>query len=128
MGDIDISGAESLLKLLELQLHLLPTLDFRSRGTAALEPISNVVRNVHHRKERQMLKDHIQRALVGRNPQHGAALDTDITAIGLDESSHHTQQRGLATAGRSKNRKTEPAGMLKKIASTAGCPANALHN
>src|SRR6218665_65165 len=76
-----------------------------AHAALALETVGNIGRDRHHRKQRQMLKHHIHRALVGRRVQDRSALDQDIARTGLAKTGHHAQQRGLAAPRRAENGK-----------------------
>ena len=66
--------------------------------------VHDVLADIHHRKQRQMLEDHLHVAPVGRQRQHALALDLDVARRGRLESGDHPHQRGLATAGGAENR------------------------
>src|SRR3984957_7982002 len=75
---------------------------FDSLGTAypaSSQAECDVLADRHHRKKRQLLKNHVYRAAVRCHIAHAPAADGDIAAVGRDEPGDHAQQSGLATSG-----------------------------
>ena len=56
------------------------------------------------RKERIVLKDHIDRAPIGRNADDGAATDQNVPLTRLFEPGDDSERGRLATAGRAEQR------------------------
>ena len=73
------------------------------------QAVADVVGNVHHRKEREVLEHHVDRALVGRDVGHRAALDADVARGRVEEARDHPHDRGLAAARGAEDRKERPA-------------------
>ena len=76
---------------------------FRIAHARAPEAIGDVLVDVHHREQRQMLEHHLDVAPVGRHAEYRLALDLDIAGGRVLETRDHAHQGCLATARRTEN-------------------------
>ena len=80
----------------------------------ARQAIANVVAHRHHGKQRQVLKHHIDRALIGQHAVHGLAADQDVALVRALKARNHAQQGRLAAARWPKNAKKTAARHAKR--------------
>ena len=69
------------------------------------ETISDVIGDAHMRKHRIGLKDHVDRAAIGRDGGHVLTINEQVAATWLLEASEHAQKCRLATAARTEQGK-----------------------
>jgi len=70
----------------------------RAGDTAARQAVTDVLADRHHREQRQMLKHHVDRPLVGWHAVHGLAANADVARIRAQKARNHAQQRGFSAA------------------------------
>ena len=81
-----------------------PLAPFRGGNPPYAEPISNVVRDVHVRKERVVLEHGIDVALEGRNVGDVDTVEQHLPAVRVIEARDQPQTGRLAGAGRAQKR------------------------
>src|SRR5689334_24967686 len=94
----------------QLQRSLHAALAFSALHPLRAQSIGNIVRDIQVRKDRIGLKYHIDGSLVWGAIGNINAFEMDAAGIGRSEAADHAQQRRLAAAGRSQQRKEFTAG------------------
>src|SRR5207302_7160763 len=87
------------VELDERQRLLDPALDLRLGHLADAQPEGHVLEHFVVRKQRVVLEDRVDVALVGRQRRHVLVLEQQLAAVGLLEAGDDAQRRGLAAAG-----------------------------
>ena len=72
--------------------------------TPAAQAIGDVLADIHHREQGQVLEHHLDAALVGRCRDDRGALDADVAAGRRLEAGYHAHQGRLAAARRAEDR------------------------
>ena len=81
----------------------------RLGGATAREPVADVFADRHHREQRKMLEYHVDRPAIGQNAPHRASAYAHVTGVRLEKSRDKPEQRRLAAARGSENRKEAAA-------------------
>ena len=90
--------------LTSLSIAVDPRLDLGLRLAEHLQPEADIVADRHMRKQRVVLEDGIDRPLERRQRRDVLAIEQDFALGRIVEAGDQPQQRGLAAAGRPKQR------------------------
>src|SRR5690606_38969464 len=68
--------------------------------TSATQSVGNVFAHIHHRKEGQMLEDHLDVTPIWRELKHAFTLDADVARAWCLKACDHSHQCRLSASGR----------------------------